>query len=139
MIKLVGVLYIACFGIYILFSRQPDWFDSEMVPAVVVEKTGKLMARYIVLADTAYAPAEYIFRPLKVGERVEVIYEVSQPQYATLYTVWGYWIKWTEVLASLLLTYGFYYAAIAITARPTPESLLEQMAEDDSPKPKYKP
>ena len=45
MYKIAIILYITCFSIYILFSRQPDYFDGELTKATmhfIYEKsTGK--------------------------------------------------------------------------------------------------
>ena len=78
--------------------------------------------------------AAYVFRNLKEGQTVPVIYETSNPNKATVYYWWGYWLQWDELLASILIPFVLLYAAKAITASPTPEALLEEMEMRNPPK-----
>lgn len=131
MLKLLIVLYLACFGSYLFFSRQPDWFDSERIPAVIVKQDDKLVAQYTILGKNYFAEAEYVFRSLTPGQKVEVIYEQSQMQHAKMYAFWGYWITWKELLASFIIITGAYFAATSIVARPSAASLIEQLEEKE--------
>ncbi len=134
MIKLLVFLYVLCFPLYVLFTRQPDWFDSVRTPAVIVERNNELVARFHTVSDTLYAEASYPLRSVKAGDNVEVIYEASQPQYAAVYSTWGYWIKWGEILASLALLFTVYLAAREITAGPDPSAVIDQLEENDRPR-----
>jgi hypothetical protein len=118
--------------IYILFSRQPDWFDSEMSNGTIIKTDSGWQAAYNIGTVIHYAPAEYLFRQLEQNEKVKVIYEVSQPEYAAVYSWWGYWIRWQEILLSLIVFIGLYYVAIALNSNLTPEALMEQL--EDKPK-----
>ena len=65
---------------------------------------------------------------------MRIIYEMSDPSKAAVYNWWGYWFQWDELLASILIPLILLYAAIAITAHPTPEALVEEMEMRNPPK-----
>jgi hypothetical protein len=58
---------------------------------------------------------------------VLVIYDTSNPLNAAVYKWWGYWLRWNELIASILIPVVLYYAANAITSNPTPETLIEEL------------
>ncbi len=138
--KTVIAIYLIVFFTYILFTRQPDYFDSETTTAVVhitKDSTG---------ADTPFAfyragmqdnkvDTRYLFRNYREGDACRVIYNTSKPQQGAVYTFWGYWLTWQELLASIALVVVLFQAAKAITRNPTPEGLLSEL-EDDAPKPR---
>jgi hypothetical protein len=64
-------------------------------------------------------------------------YEAAQPDKAAVYSWWGYWFKWSEILFSLILLIGIFQIAVAITKNPTPESLIEQLESKPTLKRKY--
>lgn len=134
MYKLVAVLYFVCFGLYVTFSRQPDYFDGEFHPATVhfmADSTGEVqpMAVFtLTKTDTVKVPAGYVFRKLEEGERVRVIYETAKPRNAQVYAWWGYWFTWGECLFSVILLLALFQIAVQVTNKPTPEALLEEMA-----------
>jgi len=141
--KLIVILYIVCFPVYILFSRQPDYFDGEFTNGTIhfaIDSVKKLQpyAVYSVDEKKYSANAEYLFKHYKEGENVRVIYEASQPEKGAVYSVWGYWLRWGELLFSILLLVVMYRAAVAITSNPTPESLIEQLEEKPAHKEKYR-
>ncbi|MBC7720481.1 MAG: hypothetical protein H7068_00560, partial [Pedobacter sp.] len=35
MYKFISILYFVIFSLYVLFSRQPDYFDGELAPATI--------------------------------------------------------------------------------------------------------
>jgi hypothetical protein len=77
---------------YLPFSRTPDYFDSDITPALIVARAGGVVAvfkesgkQYQVVLD----PSIY---QSKVGSRIEVRYELSAPQHAKLNQVLGYWL-----------------------------------------------
>lgn len=117
-----------------LFTRQPDYFDSEKTAGTIVQKQDKMLAEFSDGRTTRYASVPYPFlhRP---GERVVVIYEASDPAAAKQYGVLGYWIRFGELIASLLIVVVMYYIAVSITSNPTPEALMEEM-EASKPKPR---
>ena len=81
--------------------------------------------------------ASYPLRSLHEGEQVAIIYEASQPQKAALYRIWGYWLRWGEILASLVLLIGLFQISKAITNNPTPEGLMSEL-EDVRPRKRRK-
>ena len=143
MYKIIVALYITCFGLYILFSRQPDYFDGEKTKALIHfikdSATGKLYpAAFYTINKISYSvDAACLLRSYTEGEPVSIIYEASQPEKAAVYSLWGYWFKWSEILFSLVLLVGMFQVAIAITRNPTPESLLEQLEGKSAHKRKY--
>ena len=78
-----------------------------------------------------------MFRNYKPGERVEVIYELSNPKKAALYAFWGYWLTLGELIASIIVWFVLFQIAVGITKNPTPEALLEQLEYIPEKKTKY--
>ncbi|RFM27076.1 hypothetical protein [Deminuibacter soli] len=126
MYKLVIVLYVVCFGLYVLFSREPDYFDGEVIPAVIHFAADSAHAKPVPRATFEMigvhysVNADYTFRQFKEGETVHVIYENAQPEKAAIYAIWGYWIRWQELLASVVLLVVGLRGAMAITSNPDP-------------------
>jgi hypothetical protein len=140
MYKIVAVLYFVCFGLYILFSRQPDYFDGELSPATihfVKDSTGATVpvAAFTVGKDAYQVPARYVFRQWKNGQRMQVIFDTSYPQQAVVYSWWGYWITWGEAVASVVLLLVLFQVAVQVTSNPTAEALAEEQ-EMRMPQPK---
>src|SRR5205085_12206206 len=98
MYKLAIILYLVCFSVYILFSRQPDYLDGEFTKATIhflKDSSTKGLLPYAVysLNKKEYSvDASYFLRNLKEGEKVDLIYEASQPNKGAVYSWWGYWI-----------------------------------------------
>jgi hypothetical protein len=94
--KLIIILYFICFGLYILFSRQPDYFDGEKTKAFIHftkdSATGKPYpaAVYRINKISYSVNAAYLFRTYKEGEQINIIYEASQPEKAAVYSLWGF-------------------------------------------------
>ncbi|MEP7317562.1 MAG: hypothetical protein ABI921_02440 [Panacibacter sp.] len=143
MYKTVLILYITCFGLYVLFSRQPDYFDGvkdiATIHFIADSATNKLQpfAVYELNKKNYSVNAGYLFRNFKEGEKIPVIYETSQPVKGAVYNWWGYWITWGETLFSIVLLVVFYQASVAITKNPSPESLIEQLEYKPRKKRKY--
>jgi hypothetical protein len=78
--------------------------------------------------------AYYPLRQLKEGDRVKIIYDTTNPSKAAVYSWWGYWMKWDELLASILIPFILLYAAKAITASPAPEAVVEELEMRNKPK-----
>lgn len=140
MFKTILPFYIICFALYIFFSRQPDYLDGEFATGTIhyiKDSTQKTVAKVFFTVDkTTYnANASYPLRQLKEKESVPVIYDSANPANAALYKLWGYWLQWKELLASILIPVVLYYAATAITSNATPETLIEEL-EDTSAKPR---
>ena len=132
-----------CFGLYILFSRQPDYFDGETGRGVIhylkdtIHKELQPLAIYSTGKKTYSVNASYVFRNYKEGEIVTVIYELSQPEKGAVYSWWGYWLTWGEMLFSFFLIFAFYKISAAVTKNPSPESLLEQLEYKPQKRKKY--
>lgn len=139
MIKTIISLYIVCVGLYIVFSRKPDYQDGEITTGrihYITDSTHKTVpkALFSIGKDEFAVNAGYVFRNLKEGQSVRVIYETSDPTKAAVYSCWGYWLEWDELLTSILIPVIFLFIAKEITARPTPEALLEEIETHSSKK-----
>lgn len=137
MLKNIFSLYIICFGCYVLFTREPDFFESEKITVTIIDSNNHYKANYIIENRTYTINANYLFKRFKNGEKITVLYNPQKPQLANVYSVWGYWLRWEELLVSIFLIIGLYYLATSITQNPNPESLLQQMEEEDKPQRKY--
>ena len=141
--KTALILYIVCFSLYVLFSRQPDYFDGEMNVAVIhftKDSTGNQQQPYAVFQSgkkTYSVNAAYLFRSFTKGENVPIIYETSQPEKGAVYSLWGYWVTLGETLFSFVLLVLFYQIAVSITQNPSPESLIDQLEYKPTKKGKY--
>jgi len=136
------VLYIVCFSLYVAFSRQPDYFDSEFTEGTIVFKknsTGATVAdaTFTLYGKQFYVDASYLFRRYNSNEKVPIIYEFGQPQHAAVYSFWGYWLRWQELLASIGLLFVLYQAAVSITNNPSPEGLISEIEGNKPRKRKY--
>ena len=127
MIKSVLILFFFCFLSYLPFSRTPDYFDSVTTPALIEAKNGKVQAvfqeagkQYQVVLD----PSNY---QSKIGTRIEIRYELSAPQHATINQAIGYWLEPKEVLGAVCILIVLLIAAYATTHRPDAASLKEQI------------
>ena len=121
-----------------MFTRQPDYFDSERTVGTIIQQDDKLVAKFSEGNTFHFAEVTYAFLH-KPGERIEVIYETSDPAKAKQYSMLGYWITFGELIVSILIIIVLYFVAVAITNNPTPEALLEEIeAGKKKPrKPKY--
>ncbi|MDQ2751758.1 MAG: hypothetical protein M3R72_01910 [Bacteroidota bacterium] len=141
MLKNVVILFLVIYPLYVLFTREPDYFDGEFYRASIhytydsAQEAKVPFAVYSIERQTYSVPAGYLFRRLEEGEKVPLIYEAASPGKASLYSVWGYWIRWKELLSFLVLFIFFYFISVSITSNPTPETLLEEL-EANQPKPR---
>ena len=132
MIKAIIPFYIICAALYILFTRQPDFQDGEFTTGFIryiKDSSQRSVARAIFSVNKSQDTinAAYPLRTLKEGEKVNIIYETSDPSKAAVYSWWGYWLQWDELVASVLIPFILLYAAKAITAGPTPEAVVEEL------------
>lgn len=135
--KTVVIVYIVIFATYILFTRTPDYFDSASIHATVhyaKDSTGTTIpfAFYKPNNQDLKTDARYLFRDYQDGEECTVRYAVDQPQKAAVYSVWGYWITWQEMMGSIVLAVILFQIAKAVTSNPTPEGLLSDLGEDEN-------
>lgn len=138
LLKSATILFVVCFFLYLPFSRQPDYFDSEKTPAIIIKKEGRIFAEFTEYGKYYYLPLDSKIYQSRIGERVEVIYELRAPAHAKIYTMWGYWfipveLAWSFGAFSVLI--GIAYAT---THRPHPTAIEEQLKGVDAPKKKYK-
>jgi hypothetical protein len=121
-----------------LFTRQPDFFDSERTPGTIIQLNNKIVAQFSAGDTLLHSEVPYAFLH-NTGSRVEVIYEISDPAKAKQYGVLGYWITFGELIVSMLIIIVLYFVAVSITNNPTPEALREELeASKKKPrKPKY--
>lgn len=133
MYKSITLLFIICYCCYLLFSRQPDYFDGEKSPATIHFMQDSVSNSRIPKAvfsnglKVFSVDARYVLRNWTEGEKTEVIYETDKPSQAVVYLFWGYWIRWGELLITLLIYAALFQIAITVTQNPTAESLLEQL------------
>jgi hypothetical protein len=73
----------------------------------------------------------------RVGEKIELIYELSNPQKAVENKIWGYWLLPMELLWSFGIFAVLLGIAFATTYRPHPSAIAEQLKGDEGPKTKY--
>jgi hypothetical protein len=136
MVKTILPFYIICFALYIFFTRQPDYLDGELTAGFIhyiKDSTQKSIAKVSFTVDQKIytANAAYPLRNLKERRTVLVIYDTSNPGNAAVYRWWGYWLRWNELIASILIPLVLYYAAKAITSNPTPETLIEELEDKE--------
>jgi hypothetical protein len=112
---------------YLPFSRTPDYFDSDITPALIEAKNDSVFAvfqesgkQYQVALD----PSTY---QSKIGSRIEIRYELSAPQDAKINQVIGYWLEPKELLGAICILIVLLIAAYATTHQPDAASLKEQI------------
>ncbi len=137
MIKSAIILFITCFLIYLPFSREPDYFDSETTPANIIQRGDKIVAAYNEFGKPYILQLDKQVYGSKIGQRVEVRYELSHPEKAVINKTWGYWfvgkeIAWSFGIFALLLGVAF-----ATTNQPHPDALAEQLNYKQENKTKY--
>jgi len=137
MIKSAVILFITCFLIYLPFSREPDYFDSEITPANIIQRGDKIVAAYNEFGKPYILQLDKQVYGSKIGQRVEVRYELSHPEKAVINKAWGYWfvgkeIAWSFGIFALLLGVAF-----ATTNQPHPDALAEQLNYKQENKTKY--
>ena len=127
MIKSVLILFIACFICYLPFSRTPDYFDSEITPALIEAKNGDVFAVFQEAGKRYQVALDPLIYQSKIGSRIEIRYELSAPQHAKLNQVIGYWLEPKEVLGAVCILIILLLAAYATTHRPDAAALKEQI------------
>lgn len=143
MYKSVIILYFIVFSAYILFSRQPDYFDGEIIPGIIHWSQDSIShkpipkAYFTIGKDTYSFDARYVLRNLPEAKKIRVIYQASQPQKAVVYSWWGYWITAVELVASVVLLFVLFQIAVVLTKNPTAESVIEQMDYKPEKKRRY--
>lgn len=133
MLRLLILIYVVCFGCYVLFTREPDYFDGELCHGIAKENG---YIEYTVGKSTYTINASYVFLKINKGQSYPIIYNASKPKLASLNYWWGYWVRWQELLISAVVLALLFFLSASITQNPTPEAVLEQL-EPDAPQRKY--
>jgi hypothetical protein len=127
LIKSVLLLFITCFICYLPFSRTPDYFDSDITPALIEARNTGVVAVFQESGKQYQVSLDPLVYQSKIGSRIEIRYELSAPQHAKLNQVIGYWLEPKEVLGAFLILIVLLIAAYATTHRPDAASLKEQI------------
>jgi hypothetical protein len=142
--KIVVPLYLICLFCYILFSRDPDYFDSEFAQATLVMKQDAYARKEVLKAEFSDGYKNYYvddfggyYSGHQPGDKITIIYEPKNPKGAKQYSFWEYWMTIQEFFWSLVLLAVSWSAAYSITQNPTPEALLEQLEYKEPDKPRY--
>lgn len=96
-----------------------------------------LMAVYNTGTKSFSINPHYLFRTITKGQRLTVIYETGMPEKGAVYTFWGYWITWGELIMSVVLCFLLFQVAVSVTNNPSAESLVEQLEYKKEKKKKY--
>jgi hypothetical protein len=141
MIKSAIILFLTCFLLYLPFSRVPDYFDSETAPGIIIKEgkgtETKIMAVYSEYGKDYKLELDSAKYASKIGKKMELIYELSDPQKAAVNRVWGYWLIPIELAWSFGVFAVLLAIAYATTYRPHPSAIAEQLKGEEAPKKKY--
>jgi len=137
MIKSAIILFLTCFFIYLPFSREPDYFDSETTPASIVAKGESVVAVYNEFGKPYILQLDKQAYGAKIGQKVIVRYELSHPEKAVINQAWGYWFIGKEMAWSFGIFAVLLGAAFATTNQPHPDALAEQLNFKQENKTKY--
>ncbi len=137
MIKSAIILFLSLFFVYLPFSRTPDYFDSEITPALIEQRGNKIVASFTEDGKTYLLPLAKEMYKDKLGERVEIRYELNQPEHAKINEAWGYWWVPSELAFAAGIFIVLMGVAYAITHRPDPASLNEQLGYKKENNTKY--
>jgi hypothetical protein len=132
--RTASILYCIAFAVYVLFSRNPDYFESETtrgtiinpntLDAAVLKKFHLTVDDYPVVifaegTETYYfnGSDNYFLTAIKPNETVRVIFNPGDPKQACIYRFWGYWINADELLYSVMGFAILLGVAILITGK----------------------
>ena len=139
--KALFFIFIIVFGLYMPFSREPDFIDGLKTPATIHFKPDSVhhkmapYAEFSLNGQQQYSvAASYLLRSFKEGEQVTVIYENAHPDEGAIYSWWGYWITWKELLFCILGYLLLFQAAKSIVSAPAPEAIQELRDYEKKPK-----
>lgn len=137
MIKSAIILFLVCYLIYLPYSRVPDFVDSETAPARIVAQGDSVMALYTEFGKPYSLKLDKQLYSNKIGQQVEVIYELSHPEKAAINQIWGYWLIGKELAWSFGIFALLLGVAFATTNEPHPDALAEQLNYKEEVKTKY--
>ena len=127
MIKSAIILFLSLFFVYLPFSRTPDYFDSEITPALIEQRGDRAVAIFSEDGKNYLLPLTKEIYKTKIGERIEIRYELNQPEHAKINKAWGYWWVPSELAFAAGIFIVLMGVAYATTHRPDPSSLKEQL------------
>ena len=127
MIKSAIILFLSLFFVYLPFSRRPDYFDSEITPALIEQRGDQMVASFTEEGKTYLLPLPKEQYKNQLGQRVDIRYELNQPEHAKINQAWGYWWVPSELAFALGIFVVLMGVAYATTNRPDPASLKEQL------------
>ena len=122
---------------YLPFSRTPDYFDSDITPALIEAKNDSVFAVFQESGKQYHVALDPSTYQSKIGSRIEIRYELSAPQHAKINQVIGYWLEPKELLGAFFILIVLLIAAYATTHRPDAASLKEQIEFKKEDKGKY--
>ena len=137
MIKCSIILFLTCFLLYLPFSREPDYFDSETAPAKIVARGDSVVALYNEFGKPYTLKLDKQMYASKIGQPAEVIYELRNPDKAAINQAWGYWFIGKEIAWSFGVFAVLLGVAFATTNKPHPDALAEQLNYKQENKTKY--
>lgn len=140
MYKAITIIFVTCFLLYLPFSRIPDAFDSVKADGIGVNMldsathSQKVFIQYTTNDKKVFNfDPSYLFLKYGVGEKVTVIYEESHPKKAAVAHVWGYWVRWQEILSCIVIYFLLFQLSLTMVKNPAPESVKEQEEYNNRP------
>ncbi len=138
----VIILYLLAFAVYILFTRQPDYFERELTAGKVItadtmnaatlqklriHRGDHPVVQFAEGSQTFYYNGKDNFfqRSFTAGEAVKVVFDPGNPANANIFSFFGYWIEAKELLFSILGFAILLGVAIAITGKNEDISAIE--------------
>ena len=113
--------------VYLPFSRTPDYFDSEVTPALIEAKSDSVFAFFKESGKTYSVQLDQKRFQSSIGSRIEIRYELSAPEHAKVNQIIGYWLEPKELIGAILILLVLLIAAYATTHQPDAASLKEQI------------
>jgi hypothetical protein len=113
--------------VYLPFSRTPDYFDSDITPALIEAKSDSVFAVFKESGKIYRVQLDQQIYQTSVGSRIEIRYELSAPEHAKVNQIIGYWLEPKELLGAICILLVLLIAAYATTHRPDPNALKEQI------------
>jgi hypothetical protein len=113
--------------VYLPFSRTPDYFDSDVTPALIEAKSDSVFAVFKESGKIYRVQLDQKRFQSSIGSRIEIRYELSAPEHAKVNQIIGYWLEPKELIGAILILLVLLIAAYATTHQPDAVSLKEQI------------
>lgn len=122
--KAVIILFLTCFSLYVLFTRQPDFFDSEITLGTIKVENNQPHVIFIEHSVEYKIQLEkYFWDSFQENGPVKIIYSVANPNEAAYYSLFHYWLLWKEILLSIVVFLILFFGAIAINKNTENETI----------------